>query len=83
MLSASRLTKAYDEVVALDNLDLTVPAGEVFCLLGANGAGKTTTINLFLNFIQPTSGTVTVGERRRGSPPPRRPCGRWPTSRSR
>jgi ABC-2 type transport system ATP-binding protein len=29
----------------------------VFCLLGANGAGKTTTINLFLNFVDPTSGT--------------------------
>ena len=34
--------------------------GDVFCLLGANGAGKTTTINLFLNFIAPTSGTALV-----------------------
>jgi ABC-2 type transport system ATP-binding protein len=34
--------------------------GEVFCLLGANGAGKTTTINLFLNFIEPTTGTAMI-----------------------
>lgn len=33
---------------------------EIFCLLGANGAGKTTTINLFLNFIDPTDGTVLI-----------------------
>ena len=38
-------------------LTLTVQSGEVFCLLGANGAAKTTTINLFLNFVQPTSVT--------------------------
>lgn len=60
MLQATRLTKRYDGVVALDALDLTVQPGEVFCLLGANGAGKTTTINLFLNFIEPSSGTATI-----------------------
>jgi ABC-2 type transport system ATP-binding protein len=47
-------------VTALDSLDLTVKPGEVFCLLGANGAGKTTTINLFLNFIEPTSGSALI-----------------------
>ena len=57
MLSATNLSKRYNDVIALDALNLTVAAGEVFCLLGANGAGKTTTINLFLNFIEPTSGT--------------------------
>jgi ABC-2 type transport system ATP-binding protein len=60
MLSATQLTKRYNDVVALDALNLTVSPGEVFCLLGANGAGKTTTINLFLNFIEPTSGTATI-----------------------
>ena len=60
MLEAHQLTKRYDDVVALDSLTLTVAPGDVFCLLGANGAGKTTTINLFLNFIQPTSGTAKV-----------------------
>jgi ABC-2 type transport system ATP-binding protein len=60
MLDAQALTKRYNDVVALDALTLTVAPGEVFCLLGANGAGKTTTINLFLNFIQPSSGTAKV-----------------------
>jgi ABC-2 type transport system ATP-binding protein len=60
MLQATELTKRYGEVTALEGLTLTVAPGEVFCLLGANGAGKTTTINLFLNFIQPTSGTASI-----------------------
>ena len=46
--------------MAVDHLTLTIRPGEVFCLLGANGAGKTTTINLFLNFIAPTSGVARV-----------------------
>jgi ABC-2 type transport system ATP-binding protein len=60
MLQATALTKRYDSHTALDSLTLTVEPGEVFCLLGANGAGKTTTINLFLNFIQPTSGRAAI-----------------------
>jgi ABC-2 type transport system ATP-binding protein len=60
MLQAINLTKRYDQAVALDNLNLTVNAGEIFCLLGANGAGKTTTINLFLNFVQPSGGTARI-----------------------
>jgi ABC-2 type transport system ATP-binding protein len=60
MLQARHLSKKYNSVVALDDLTLTVQPGEVFCLLGANGAGKTTTINLFLNFIPPSSGTATI-----------------------
>ncbi|MGH9161794.1 MAG: ABC transporter ATP-binding protein [Vicinamibacteraceae bacterium] len=60
MLEAVDLTKQYNGVTALDRLTLTVSPSEVFCLLGANGAGKTTTINLFLNFIQPTSGRARI-----------------------
>ena len=60
MLEAMNLTKRYDQAVALDALNLTVRPGEIFCLLGANGAGKTTTINLFLNFVPPTSGTARI-----------------------
>lgn len=60
MLEAHALTKRYNGVTALNALTLTVAHGDVFCLLGANGAGKTTTINLFLNFITPTSGTALV-----------------------
>ena len=60
MLQAKSLTKSYGDTLALDALDLTVAPGEVFCLLGPNGAGKTTTVNLFLDFISPTSGQALV-----------------------
>jgi ABC-2 type transport system ATP-binding protein len=61
MLEAVALTKNYGDYRALNNLNLTIPPGEIYCLLGANGAGKSTTINLFLSFIQPTSGTASIG----------------------
>ncbi|KIO78287.1 ABC transporter ATP-binding protein [Pedobacter lusitanus] len=60
MLQAISLSKNYQEHIALDNLNLQVNPGEVFCLLGQNGAGKTTTINLFLGFITPTSGKIMI-----------------------
>jgi ABC-2 type transport system ATP-binding protein len=60
MLEAKNLTRKYGEHVALDRLNLKIGPGEIFCLLGANGAGKTTTINLFLNFVDPTSGEAFV-----------------------
>ncbi len=62
MLQAINLTKRYasDAPPALDGLNLTVAPGEIFCLLGQNGAGKTTTINLFLGFLQPTSGQALI-----------------------
>ncbi len=60
MLKAINLTKNYNGAIALDNLNLDIEAGEVFCLLGANGAGKTTTINLFLNFVAPDGGKALI-----------------------
>jgi ABC-2 type transport system ATP-binding protein len=61
MLKAINLTKRYEDgQLALDALDLDIKPGEIFFLLGANGAGKTTTINLFLNFIEPTSGQILI-----------------------
>ncbi|MET4683360.1 ABC transporter ATP-binding protein [Brevundimonas faecalis] len=60
MLEAIDLRKTYGDYEALKGLNLKVDAGEIYCLLGANGAGKTTTINLFLNFIDPTSGVAKV-----------------------
>lgn len=61
MLQAIDLTKRYeDNNLALDALNLSIQEGEIFCLLGANGAGKTTAINLFLNFIEPTSGIALI-----------------------
>ncbi|OJJ21749.1 ABC transporter ATP-binding protein [marine bacterium AO1-C] len=60
MLEAKNLTKTYGNKVAVDQLNLAIQPGDIFCLLGANGAGKTTTINLFLNFITPTQGEISI-----------------------
>ena len=60
MLETKHLTKKYNSTTALNDLNLKVNAGEIYCLLGANGAGKTTTINLLMNFIQPTSGEAFI-----------------------
>ncbi len=61
MIQASDLTKRYEDgLLALDHLNLDVKPGQIYALLGANGAGKTTTINLFFNFIEPTSGTAKI-----------------------
>jgi ABC-2 type transport system ATP-binding protein len=54
------LRKEYQDVVALDGVDLTVEDGEVFGFLGPNGAGKSTTINILLDFVRPTAGTAEV-----------------------
>ncbi len=60
MIEIVNLVKKYNEQIAVDNLNLKIKEGEIFCLLGANGAGKSTTINILLNFINPTSGTVKI-----------------------
>ncbi|SIR51368.1 ABC-2 type transport system ATP-binding protein [Haladaptatus litoreus] len=54
------VTKRYGSVTAVNDLSLDVKEGEVFGFLGPNGAGKSTTINLILDFIRPTEGTVSV-----------------------
>jgi ABC-2 type transport system ATP-binding protein len=61
MLNANEVTKQFGDKLALDRVSLSVSPGEIYCLLGANGAGKTTLINLFLNFLQPTSGQLQIG----------------------
>jgi ABC-2 type transport system ATP-binding protein len=59
-IQLENLTKHYGNIVGIQNLSLEVAEGEVFGLLGPNGAGKTTTIRLILDFIRPTSGSVSV-----------------------
>jgi len=59
-LRIDRLTKRFGRVVAVDDLSLTVPRGEVFGFLGPNGAGKSTTIRALLGLIRPTAGSATV-----------------------
>ncbi|MGA9402036.1 ABC transporter ATP-binding protein [Haladaptatus sp.] len=54
------VSKRFGNVVALRNLDLSIQEGEVFGFLGPNGAGKSTTIDIVLDYVRPTSGTVSV-----------------------
>ncbi len=63
-LRVQGLRKAYDDVVAVDGLDLEVQAGECFGLLGPNGAGKTTTIEICEGLLPADSGSVEVLGRR-------------------
>jgi ABC-2 type transport system ATP-binding protein len=60
LLHTEHLTKSYDGFRALDDLNLTVRAGEVVGLLGPNGSGKTTALRLILGFLKPTAGRATV-----------------------
>ncbi|MCH8556670.1 MAG: ABC transporter ATP-binding protein [Balneolia bacterium] len=60
MLEAINLSKTYNGHTAVDELNLSISGGEIYCLLGANGAGKTTTINLFLNLTQPSAGLARI-----------------------
>ena len=63
-LRVKGLRKAYDDVVAVDGLDLQVDAGECFGLLGPNGAGKTTTMEICEGLLAADSGSVEVLGRR-------------------
>jgi ABC-2 type transport system ATP-binding protein len=60
IIKTERLTKSYGSHRGIVDLDLEIPAGEVFGFLGPNGAGKTTTIRLLLDLIRPTSGRASV-----------------------
>ncbi|MDG9691107.1 ABC transporter ATP-binding protein [Streptomyces mutabilis] len=61
VIATRGLTKRYrGGQLAVDGLDLTVPAGSVFGFLGPNGSGKTTTIRMLMGLIEPTSGTARV-----------------------
>jgi ABC-2 type transport system ATP-binding protein len=60
LIRTRNLTKRYDDLVAVDRLDLEVRRGEIFGLLGQNGAGKTTTILMLLGLTEPTSGEARV-----------------------
>jgi ABC-2 type transport system ATP-binding protein len=59
-LEASRLTVRYGATVAVDALDLRLPAGETVALLGPNGAGKSTILNAALGLLHPSAGSVRV-----------------------
>jgi len=59
-LTLAGLTKKYADFIAVDALDLTVPAGSFFALLGPSGCGKTTTLRMIAGLEVPTAGTITL-----------------------
>ena len=61
MIELRGVTKLFGTKKAVDHLDLSVRAGELFAFLGPNGAGKTTTIKMVCGLLRPTSGLVSVG----------------------
>ncbi len=60
VIETRQLTKAYNSLKAVNNLNISVEHGEIFGLLGPNGAGKTTAISMLCTILKPTSGSATV-----------------------
>ena len=60
LLETKGLTKVYNNVIALNNVNLTIEKGRIIGLLGPNGSGKTTFIKLLTGLLSPTEGTVTI-----------------------
>jgi ABC-2 type transport system ATP-binding protein len=54
------VVKRYNEILAVDHVNLTLTSGEIFGLLGPNGSGKSTTLKMLLGLVQPDEGSVTV-----------------------
>jgi ABC-2 type transport system ATP-binding protein len=61
MIETCELTKHFGDVKAVQNLNLAIPAGELFAFLGPNGAGKTTTLKMLVGLLLPTHGTARIG----------------------
>jgi ABC-2 type transport system ATP-binding protein len=60
MIQIVNLRKEFDDVLAVHDLSLTIPAGEIYGLIGPNGAGKTTTIRILCGLLDPTRGEVQI-----------------------
>jgi spermidine/putrescine transport system ATP-binding protein len=73
-VSLRGVSKRFDSLVAVDDLDLDLASGEFFTLLGPSGCGKTTTLRMIAGFERPTAGEIRIeGEDVAGLPPHRRP----------
>jgi ABC-type branched-subunit amino acid transport system ATPase component len=70
LLEVEGLTKRFGGVTAVDDCDLSVPAGTVTALIGPNGSGKTTVFNMITGYLRPDAGTVSFGGRRVPRPDP-------------
>ena len=62
MIRLEKLRKEFDELVAVNDLDVMIPQGEIYGLIGPNGAGKTTTIRMACGLLEPTGGKVHVAK---------------------
>jgi len=60
MIHLQSLRKEYDELLAVNDMDLYIPEGEIFGLIGPNGAGKTTTIRMACGLLTPTAGSAVI-----------------------
>jgi len=60
MIHLEKLRKEFDELVAVNDLQVAIPEGEIYGLIGPNGAGKTTTIRMACGLLQPTDGRVFI-----------------------
>ncbi len=60
MIETAGLTKFYDSLAALVDLDLAIPAGSIFGFIGPNGAGKTTTMRILATLLEPTRGSAKI-----------------------
>jgi len=60
MIEIVGVSRNYGTKLAVDDLSLTIPAGELFVFLGPNGAGKTTTIRMLVGLLQPSSGNIYI-----------------------
>ena len=60
IIQAKNVTRKFGDLVAVDHLNLEIPKGEIFGLVGPDGAGKTTTLRLFCGLLDPTEGEVRV-----------------------
>src|SRR5256884_3723318 len=67
-----RVTKRFDDVVAVDGISLEIPRGSFFAMLGPSGCGKTTTLRMIGGFEEPTSGAIYLGDRVVSALPPYR-----------
>lgn len=60
MIEIVHLVKKFGNLTAVNDISLTVPKGEFFCVLGPNAAGKTTTIRILAGLLKPTAGTARI-----------------------
>ena len=75
MIKLDSVTKKFGAFTAVDNVSYTINKGESFALLGPNGAGKTTIVRMLLDFIPPSSGSITIHDVPASNPESRKTVG--------